>query len=174
MLRYTIIGFAAAALVSTTLIPDDALARGGGGFHGGGFRGGARLGAGYRPIQGRPIVPSAAARGAAVGAAVGAGAIRALVIGEAVGAPRFGRYYGNSYGRTALAAGVAKNARVLGSVERRGAAVGTAVGAGVATGAPAASVNYGGSGGYHNYCYRNSHGSLVCPSQSPAASDQGP
>jgi hypothetical protein len=164
MLRHAIIGFAAAALVSTTFIPDEALARGGGGFHGGGFRGGARFGVGYRPIPARPLVPATAAREAAVGTAVGAlaiGAAGAMAVGEAVGAARVGGYHGNSHSRTALAAPAAKNARDVGSFERRGAAVGAAVGA------PAATVYYG-------YCNRDSRGSLVCPYQSSAAGHQGP
>jgi hypothetical protein len=153
VLRHAIIGFAAVAVVSTALIPDEALARGGGG-HGGGhrgiFHGGARFGAGSRPIPVRPV-------GAAVGA-LALGEARALVIGEAAGAARVGRYYGISHSRSALAAHPATNARDVGSFERRGAA---AVGA--AVGAPAASVYYAGSSGYPNYCNRDSHGTLACP-----------
>jgi hypothetical protein len=153
MLRHAIIGFAAVALVSTALMPDEALARGGGGHgggHGGIFHGGARLAVGNRPISARPV-------GAAVGA-LALGKARALVIGEAVSAARVGGYYSNSHGRTALAAHPATNARDDGSFERRGvAAVGAAVGA------PAASVYYAGASGYPNYCNRDPHGALVCP-----------
>jgi hypothetical protein len=183
MLRYAIIGFAAAALVSTTLVPDQALARGGGGF-----RGGALHGAGYRPI-------AAARRGAAVGAAVGLRPIGAAVgvrpfgevvgvrpVGAAFGARAVARYYGSPYVSTTLAAQVAQNARASSSIERRAAVVGTDVGAAraavrapaggaVTTGAAAPGGYYGGSyGGYHNYndCYRDSHGSPVCPHQSSA------
>ena len=78
MIRYALIGLAAAILVAGSLVPDDAFARrgGGGGFRGGhggmragGFHGGMRAGGfhggrGYRvaggprpshPIAGRPI-----------------------------------------------------------------------------------------------------------------------
>ena len=80
MFRYVLVSLAAAVLVTASLIPDDALARrgggsgfrGGGGFHGGGaraggfHRGGAiHAGRGYRvggprpshPIAGRPGRP---------------------------------------------------------------------------------------------------------------------
>ena len=76
MLRHIFLGLAAAALVSTSFIPDEALARGGRGFHGG-VRGGA-VGAGaYRghvahPIAGRGLAYRGVRRGVAVGAAVGA------------------------------------------------------------------------------------------------------
>jgi hypothetical protein len=160
MLRHAIIGFAAVALVSTALMPDEALARGAGG-HGGILHGGARLGVSNRPISARPV-------GAAVGAPA-LGKARALVIGEAVSAARVRGYYGNSHGRTALAAHPATNARDDGSFERRGvAAVGAAVGA------PAASVYYAGASGYPNYCNRDPHGALVCPYQSSAAGRRGP
>jgi hypothetical protein len=169
MLRHAIIGFAAAALVSTALMPDEALARGGAGhggghggiFHGGIFHGGARFGVGNRPMAARPV-------GAAVGA-LGHGEVRALVIGEAVGAARIGGYYGNSHSSTALAAHPATNARDVDSFERRGpAAVGAAVGT------PAASVYYGGTSDYPNYCNRDSHGGLACPYPSSAAGHRAP
>jgi hypothetical protein len=163
MLRHTIIGFAAVALVSTALMPDEALARGGGGHgggHGGIFHGGARFGVGNPPIRARRV-------GAAVGA-LALGKARAL-IGEAVSAARVGSYYGNSHSRTALAAHPATNARDVGSFERRGA-----VAVGAAVGAPAANVYYAGSSGYPNYCNRDSHGALVCPFQSSAEGHRGP
>jgi hypothetical protein len=88
MMRHLLIALAVAALVGTSMIPDEALA----------YRGGARgvragavgvrgtRGYGYRPIPGRPVaraaVRGAAWRGAAWGAAGAA----------AVGA---GYYYGN-------------------------------------------------------------------------------
>ena len=54
MVRYALIGLAAAILVGASLVPDDAFARrgGGGGFRGGGFRGGNSGGGGgeYLPI----------------------------------------------------------------------------------------------------------------------------
>ena len=74
MLRYIFLGLAAAALVSTSFIPDEAQARGGRGV---GVRGGA-VGAGaYRghvahPIAGRGVAYRGVRRGVAVGAAVGA------------------------------------------------------------------------------------------------------
>src|SRR5262249_47732074 len=98
MLRHALLGFAAATLLTATLMPDDAQARGfrggGGGFHGGALPGGgfpAR--AGYRPIPGRPYaraaVRGAAYRGAAYGAA-GAAAVGAAAAGA-------GYYYNNCY-----------------------------------------------------------------------------
>jgi hypothetical protein len=164
MLRHAIIGFAAAALVSTALIPGEALARGGGGHgggHGGIFRGGVRFGVGNRPMPVRPV-------GAAIGA-LALGQARALVIGEAVGAARAGSNYGNSHSSSRLAAPPATIVRDVGSFQRRGVA---AVGAAVGT--PAASVYYAGSSGYPNYCNRDSHGALVCPSQSPTGAARGP
>jgi hypothetical protein len=164
MLRHAIIGFVAGALMSTALMPDDALARGGGGHgggHGGIFHGGARVGVGNRPIRARPV-------GAAVGA-LARGEARALVIGEAVGAAHVGGYYGISHSRSPLAAHPATNVRDVGSFERRGpAAVDAAVGT------PAADVYYAGSAGYPNYCNRDSHGALACPGQPSAASRRGP
>jgi hypothetical protein len=164
MLRHAVIGFAAAALVSTALIPGEALARGGGG-HGGGhgriFHGGARFGVSNRPIPARPV-------GAALGA-LARGEARALVIGEAVGAARVGGYYGISHSRSPLAAHPATNVRDVGSFERRGpAAVGAAVGT------PVASVYYGGTSDYPNFCNRDPHGALVCPYQSSATGHRSP
>ena len=101
MLRHALLGFAAATLLTATLMPDDAQARGfrgGGGYHGaavrgGGYHGGAWRGAGYRPIPGRPYaraaVRGAAYRGAAYGAA-GAAAVGAAAAGA-------GYYYNNCY-----------------------------------------------------------------------------
>jgi hypothetical protein len=91
MIRYGLIGFAAAVLVAASLVPDDALARrgggggyrGGGGVHGGGMRaanvrgggyGVAGRGYGYRPIPGRPVARTAVRRGVYRGAAYGAAA----------------------------------------------------------------------------------------------------
>jgi hypothetical protein len=145
-------------------MPDDALARGGGGHgggHGGIFHGGVRVGVGNRPIRARPV-------GAAV-SALARGEARALVIGEAVGAARVGGYYGIAHSRSPFAAHPATNVRDVGSFERRGpAAVGAAVGE------PAASVYYGGSTGYPNYCNSDSHGALVCPYPSSATDHPGP
>jgi hypothetical protein len=102
MIRYALIGLAAAVLVGASLVPDDALARrGGGGFHGGGMRAGhVRGGAVHagryahvsRPIAGRPVARAAAARGVYRGAAY-RGAYRGAAYGAAaVGAAALGAY----------------------------------------------------------------------------------
>jgi hypothetical protein len=205
MLRYAIIGFAAAALVSTTVIPDRALARGGGGgggFHGGGFHGGDFHGGDFRhggafrggalqghPAQGRPIGTGAGRRVGAVGAAVGIPLRGVFAVRGASGAfaPRIvGRNYGSAYTGTAHAAQAARNVRAVGSIDRHAAASAAtaaelaatrASSVGAAAGVPATGGYYGGSyDGYHNYnsCSRDSHGALVCPSQSSAVGHQGP
>ena len=107
MLRSALVGLAAAILVGTAFIPDDAFAyrgggaRGGGAYRGGGvayrgggvaYRGGAYRGAAYRGAAYR----GAAYRGAAYrggyypyrGAAIGAAAVGAA----AVGAAAYGAY----------------------------------------------------------------------------------
>jgi|SRR5579864_2576251 hypothetical protein len=102
MFRYILAALAALVLITASLIPDDAFARGGrggggmraGGYHGGGMRaagvrggayrtagGVAGRGYGYRPIPGRPVARAAVRggvyRGAAWGAAAGAAALGA-------------------------------------------------------------------------------------------------
>ena len=109
MLRSALVGLAAAVLVGTAFVPDDALAfRGGGrggGFHGArasSFGGGTARAVGYRGMAGRGYgyrggaYRAAAYRGAAWrGAAIGAAAIGAA----AVGAAAYGAYggYDNGY-----------------------------------------------------------------------------
>jgi hypothetical protein len=107
MLRKAFVGLAAAVLVGTAFIPDDALAfRGGGARVGGarvgavGVRGGAVAGRGVAYRGGAVAYRGGAYRGAAWrggypyrGAAVGAAAIGAA----AAGAAAYG-YYNNSYG----------------------------------------------------------------------------
>jgi hypothetical protein len=176
MLRYAIIGFAAAALTSIAVIPDEALAR-----SGGGFRGGAWHATGRHPA-------AFAERGGTAGAALGvrgigqAVGIRAVVAGS--GARAIGGYYGSPYGGATSAAQAAQNARALSEIERRQAVIGADVGAALAAvrappaettvGTPAPGGFYGGVYHDHNSCYRDSHGSLVCPFQSSAAPNQGP
>jgi len=142
MVRYGLIGFAAAILFAASLVPEDAFARrgggggfrGGGGFHGGGARAahvrggavhagrihggrGSRVAGGARPshpIAGRPGYP---------------------------GRPIAGRPgYGGGYYRPGLGYGAA------------------AVGAAAATGA---------YGYYNNRCYYDTYGNYVCPGQYP-------
>jgi hypothetical protein len=111
MFRYALAGLAAIVLVATSLIPDDAFARRGGGmraggFHGGGaraahFRGGAVHAGRYahvsRPIAGRPVARAAAARGVYRNAAY-RGAWRGAAYGAAtVGAAAAGAYGYNYY-----------------------------------------------------------------------------
>nr|WP_234680342.1 hypothetical protein [Bradyrhizobium sp. Oc8] len=126
MLRFLLAALAALVLISVSLVPDDAYARRGGGFHGGGMRaggfhgGGARVahvrggghrvaggrygvagrGYGYRPIPGRPVARAAVARGVYRNAAY-RGAYRGAAYGlgaAAVGAAAAGAYgyYNNS------------------------------------------------------------------------------
>ena len=91
MLRHIFIGLAAAALASASLIPDEALARGGrgGGFHG--ARGGA-VGA-YRGHVAHPI----AGRGVAYRGAAWRGVRRGVAVGAAAGAVGAAGYYGGGY-----------------------------------------------------------------------------
>lgn len=125
MLRSILAALAALVLITVTLIPDDASARGrggggggfrggGGGFHGGGFHGGGYRGGGMHagriarpshPIAGRPIVgrpgrPIAGRPGRPVAGYPGYGYRRgygaAAVGAAAVGAAAYGAYgYGN-------------------------------------------------------------------------------
>jgi hypothetical protein len=176
MLRHAIIGFAAALLMSTAVVPDEVLARGGGGFHGGAWHA-----AGRHPV-------ASAEHGGTAGAALGvrgigqAVGIRAVVAGS--GARAVGGYYASPYGGATSTAQAAQNARALSEIERRQAVIGADVGAALAAvrappaettvGTPAPGGFY--SGGYrgHTNCYRDPHGSLVCPFQSSAAPNQGP
>ena len=105
MLRHALLGFAAVTLLSATLIPDDAFARGGRG--GGGFRGGA---VGVRGGAVGVRHGAVGVRGAAVGVRGGHyGARRAVRVGvgaaavgaAAAGAGYYGGYYGNSCYRDA-------------------------------------------------------------------------
>jgi hypothetical protein len=121
MLRCCLAALAALVIVGASLIPDDALARrgggfrGGGGFHGGGgmraahVRGGAIHAGRYahvsRPIARAPVARAAAARGVYRGAAY-RGAYRGAAYGAAaVGAAAAGAYgyynrcYYDNYGR---------------------------------------------------------------------------
>ena len=101
MLRHALLGLAAVTLLSATLIPDDAFARGGRG--GGGFRGGA---VGVRGGAVGVRHGAVGVRGAAVGVRGGyyGGARRAARWGvgaaavgaAAAGAGYYGGYYGNS------------------------------------------------------------------------------
>jgi len=86
MLRHALLGFAAVTLLSATLIPDDAFARGGRG--GAGFRGGA-VGVRHGAVG---------VRGGHYGArrAVRVGVGAAAVGAAAAGAGYYGGYYGNS------------------------------------------------------------------------------
>jgi hypothetical protein len=100
MLRNTLVGFAAAVLVSATFVPDDALAYRGGGarVHGGGVRA-AGVRGGAVGVAGRGVAYRGAAyRGAAYrgaypyrGAAIGAAAVGAAAAGA------YG-YYNGGYG----------------------------------------------------------------------------
>jgi len=102
MMRHALVGLAAATLVSTLLIPDEALARpGGGGFRGGGgFHGGAVRAGGFsgghvsRPIArpGAGVVRGAAVRGAYRGAAY-----RGAAWGAGAAAVGAASYYGSGY-----------------------------------------------------------------------------
>ena len=101
MFRYALTVLAAIVLVCATLGPDDALARGGRGFHGGGahYRGGAGHARHYHGVAGRPVARTAVRRGVYRGAAYGAAAVGAA----AAGAAYYGRYnnsgcYHDSYG----------------------------------------------------------------------------
>jgi hypothetical protein len=112
MLRYLLAGLAAVVLVSASLIPDEALARrgggvgvrGGGGFHGGAahVRGGARYGAVGRGYAGRGYgygrpVARAAVRGG-VYRGVAAGAVAAGAYGYYRGGYGSGCYH-DEYGQ---------------------------------------------------------------------------
>jgi hypothetical protein len=100
MLRHALLGLAAVTLLSATLIPDDAFARGGRG--GGGFRGGAvgvRGGAvgvrgGAVAVRGGAYRTAGRYYGARRAVRVGVGA--AAVGAAAAGAGYYGGYYGNS------------------------------------------------------------------------------
>ena len=107
MFRYILTALAALVLLTASLIPDDADARGrgggayrgGGGFHGGGYRGGAVAGRGYRG----GAVAVRGARGGAVAVRGGRYAYggygyrrgygAAAVGAAAVGAAAAGAYY---------------------------------------------------------------------------------
>lgn len=143
MLRYLLALIAAFVLLTATLIPDDADARGGrggggmrgGGFHGGGFHGGGmhagRIhGGGGRHYAGgpRPSHPIAGRPGYPV-----AGRPGRPIAGYPGGYPRYGY---------------------------RGAAYGAAVGA-AAVGA------YGYYNNNNNGCYQDTYGNWVCPNQYP-------
>jgi hypothetical protein len=147
MLRYLLALIAAFVLLTATLIPDDAYARGGrggggggmraGGFHGGGYRGGGmhagRIHGGGRhyaggprpshPIAGRPGRPG-------------------YPIAGRPGRPIAGYPGGGYYPRYGY----------------RGAAYGAAVGAAAV-----------GAYGYYNNngCYQDTYGNWVCPNQYP-------
>jgi hypothetical protein len=108
MLRYALIGLATAALLTTTFVPDEALARGGrgGGFRGGGggFHGGGVRGGGFR---GGAVHAGGVRGGAYRGAAVRGGAYRGVGYrgvargvgwGAAAGAAAVGAGYYGGYG----------------------------------------------------------------------------
>jgi hypothetical protein len=127
MVRYALIGLAAAILVGASLVPDDAFARRGGGmraggFHGGGavraggFRGGAVAARGYRggavAVRGGRVAGGYGYRGAyragayrGYGYGVGAAAVGAA----AVGAAAAGAYYRGGCGYDAYGNWVCPN-----------------------------------------------------------------
>jgi hypothetical protein len=138
MLRYAFIILAAAVFVCAALVPDEALARrGGGGFRGGG--GGFRGGGGFH---------AAGVRGGAVHAG------RVGVAGRGYG---YRPIPGRPVARTAVRRGVYRSAAYRGVY--RGAAYGAAA-VGAAAGAYGYYNNY-----YNNGCYRDSYGNVVCPNQ---------
>jgi hypothetical protein len=84
MLRYALVILSAVVLVCTTLVPNEAFARrGGGGFHGGGGYHGAGRAHVSRPIARYPVARTAARRGVYRGAAYGAAAVGAAAAGAA-------------------------------------------------------------------------------------------
>jgi hypothetical protein len=107
MLRHALLGLAAVTLLSATLIPDDAFARGG---RGGGVRGGAvGVRGGAVGVRGGAVAVrggayrTAAVRGGRYGGgyygarrAVRVGVGAAAVGAAAAGAGYYGGYYGNS------------------------------------------------------------------------------
>jgi len=102
MLRYVLAAFAALVLLTASLIPDDAYARGrgggayrgGGGFHGGCYRGGAVA---VRGARGGAVAVRGGRYGyAGYGYRRGYGA--AAVGAAAVGAAAAGAYYGGGCG----------------------------------------------------------------------------
>jgi hypothetical protein len=140
MFRFALIVLAGFILVAASLVPDDAFARRGGGFHGGGMRAGGFHGGGMRAgaVHG--------GRYAAAGRYRVAGGVRpshpiAGRPGYRPGYPVAGR---PGYGWRGAAWGAAAGAAALGAYGAYGAYYGN---------------------NYNNGCYQNTYGQWVCPNQ---------
>ena len=137
MLRYALIALAAFVLVCASLVPDDALARrGGGGVRAGGFHGGGARAAHF-----------------------GGGAVHAGRIGGVAGR---GYGYGRPVARAAVRGGAYGTAAYRGAW-RRPAYGAAALGAAAA----GAAYYGGYGGYYNSGCYRDAYGYQVCPNQYP-------